>query len=480
MPIFNERWTLEQIVSRVLASPVKLEIELVAVDDGSTDGSRELISRLAEQDRRVKVVLHPRNRGKGAAVRTAIEQMTGDVAVIQDADLEYDPADLPALLAPILEGHADAVFGSRFVGHSRPVHFFWHSLANRALTLVSNVLNDLNLTDMETCYKMVRADVLKHLRLTSRTFTFEAELTCRLAQWGARIYEVPVSYHARTYEEGKKIRAIDGLKALGELVRCRMIDSQFSHDSGFCNLTAVARAQKYNRWILQQVGPYLGKRVLEAGSGIGNLSSLLLQHERLVLADYDVMFVHKLRQRYGTRGNIRVDQADLTNPSDFDRWQDEQLDTVFCSNVLEHLEPDVEVLRSFHRTLTPGGHCIIVVPACPWLFSGMDEEVGHHRRYTRGDLAAKMTAAGFEVAHAKQFSKLGSIGWGVSGHVLRRRTLSPRQMIWYDRLLPVVKVLDYLLPVPGMSLIMVGRKPAASGAPTLSIVGQDTRRAVAA
>jgi glycosyltransferase involved in cell wall biosynthesis len=464
MPIYNERWTLPAIVRRVLASPVGLPIELVAVDDGSTDGSRELIYQLAQRDDRIKIVFHPVNRGKGAAIRTAIAHMTGDVAVIQDADLEYDPAEYPLLLAPILAGDADAVFGSRFVGHSRRVLFFWHSLMNRGLTFLANLLNNLNLTDMETCYKMVRADVLKRLRLQSHTFTIEPEITCRLAQWGARIYEVPISYRGRTYQEGKKIRAIDGLKALGEMVRCKFLDPQFTDHSGYYTLASVARAQKYNRWLLEQVQPFMGRRVLEAGSGIGNLSGLLLNHDRLVLVDYEDIYIDKLRQRYGARENVRVDRADLTNADDYDRWQDERLDTIVCSNVLEHLGPDVDVLRSFHRTLTPGGHCILVVPAGPWLYTPMDRELGHYRRYTPGELADKLAAAGFEVAYQRTVSRLGTIGWAVSGHVLRRRHLSARQMIWYDRLLPVAKVLDYVLPVPGMSLIMVGRKPAAAAA----------------
>ncbi len=466
MPIHNERWTLPAIVRRVLASPVDLEIELVAVDDGSTDGSRELIYQLAQQDERIKIVFHPTRRGKGAAVRTAIAHMTGDVAVIQDADLEYDPAEYPILLAPILAGDADAVYGSRFVGHSRRVLFFWHSLMNRCLTFLANLLNNLNLTDMETCYKMVRADVLKRLRLRSQTFTLEPEITCRLAQWGARIYEVPISYRGRTYQEGKKIRAIDGLKALWEMFRCKVLDPQFTDHSGYYTLASVARAQKYNRWLLEQVAPFMGRRLLEAGSGIGNLSGLFLNHDRLVLVDHEEIYVDKLRQRYGARANVRVERADLTNPDDYERWQDERLDTVVCSNVLEHLEGDVDVLRSFERTLVPGGHCILVVPAGPWLYTPMDRELGHYRRYTQEDLASKLEAAGFEVAYARTISRLGTIGWAISGHLLRRRHLSARQMIWYDRLLPLAKVLDYVLPVPGMSLIMVGRKPARSAGAT--------------
>jgi glycosyltransferase involved in cell wall biosynthesis len=228
MPVHNERRTLGEIVRRVLAAPIPLEIELVAVDDGSDDGTRELLRQLAAADSRIRAIRHEHRRGKGAAVRTAIAAMAGEVAVIQDADLEYDPRDYPLLLRPILEGKADAVFGSRFTGPTRPAVFSWRGLANRALTVVSNLLNDLKLSDMETCYKMVRADVLKRLRLRANTFTIEPELTCRLAQWGARICEVPISYRGRTHQEGKKIRAVDGLLALGAMFRCKFLDTQFT------------------------------------------------------------------------------------------------------------------------------------------------------------------------------------------------------------------------------------------------------------
>lgn len=465
MPIYNERWTLKEIIGRVLAAPVPLQIELIAVDDGSSDGSWELLNELAEKDNRIVAIQHEVNQGKGAAIRTAIDNASGDIAVIQDADLEYDPADFRVLLEPILAGKADAVFGSRFAGHSRRVLFFWHSLVNRALTTMCNLLNNLNLTDMETCYKMVRTDVLKQLRLSSNTFTLEPELTARLAQWGARIYEVPISYDGRTYAEGKKIGARDGVKAIGQMLRCKFWDTQFTDHSGFYILSSVSRASGYNRWILDQVKQYMGQRVMEAGSGIGNLSSLLLRRQRVVLTDYEDIYIAKLRQRFGRQENIRVDQCDLTSPSDYEKWQDEDLDTVFCSNVLEHLEPDQQVLTSFHDTLAPGGHCVIVVPAGPWLYTVMDTELGHFRRYTEEELAEKMKEAGFDVVFKRTFSKLGSLSWAVSGHVLKRRHLSPRQMIWFDRILPIAKLLEHVLPVPGMSLIMVGRKPEAAAQP---------------
>jgi hypothetical protein len=226
MPIYNERKTLEKIVQRVLASPVCLEIEIIAVDDASTDGSWELLQQLSKADPRIHAIRQPKNSGKGAAIRTAIQHITGDVAIVQDADLEYDPQEYPLLLQPILDGKADAVFGSRFTGHTRHVVSFWHSLINKLLTLLSNMLNDLTLTDMETCYKMVRVDVLKQLRLTCKSFTFEPELTCRLAQCRARIYEVPISYFARSYQDGKKIRAMDGLQAIWAILRSKFSNPQ--------------------------------------------------------------------------------------------------------------------------------------------------------------------------------------------------------------------------------------------------------------
>ena len=217
MPVYNEAATVERSIARVKAVP--LSIELVCVNDASTDGTLPVLERLHAAGVVDVLASHPVNRGKGAAVRTGIEHATGDIIVVQDADLEYDPAELPLLLGPILDGRADAVYGSRFLGGPHRVLYFWHSVGNGLLTLVSNMFTDLNLTDMETCYKMVRADLMKSLPLTADRFGIEPELTARLAQARARIYELPISYAGRTYAEGKKINWKDGISAFWQVIK---------------------------------------------------------------------------------------------------------------------------------------------------------------------------------------------------------------------------------------------------------------------
>jgi len=224
MPVYNERNTLRQIVERVLSSP--LELELLCVDDGSNDGSRGILAELQQRHSQIRVYLQPHNIGKGAALRRGIQEATGDFVIIQDADLEYDPNDYPALLAPLLQGKADAVYGSRFLGAApHRVLYFWHSVGNRLLTLLSNCLTNINLTDMETCYKAFRRDVIQAIPIEEQRFGFEPEITVKLAKHRLRIYEVGISYWGRTYEEGKKIGWKDGARAIWCLLKYSIKES---------------------------------------------------------------------------------------------------------------------------------------------------------------------------------------------------------------------------------------------------------------
>jgi glycosyltransferase involved in cell wall biosynthesis len=213
MPVYNERATLREVIEKVLASP--LEIDLLCVDDGSSDGSREILAELQQRHPQIRVLLQPKNMGKGAALRRGIQEATGDFIVVQDADLEYDPAEYPYLVEPLIQGKADVVFGSRFLGGApHRVLYFWHSVGNSVLTLLSNALTNINLSDMETCYKVFRREVLQAIPIEENRFGFEPEITVKVARRNLRIYEVGISYWGRTYEEGKKIGWKDGFRAL--------------------------------------------------------------------------------------------------------------------------------------------------------------------------------------------------------------------------------------------------------------------------
>ncbi len=222
IPVFNERHTIQKLLDRVLAVDLPVDLEIVVVDDGSTDGSRELLSQIDNEQ--IRVFIQPENRGKGAALHRGFAEVTGTIVIIQDADLEYDPQEYPTLLGPILDGRADVVYGSRFLGGPHRVHMFWHYVGNNLLTTMSNMLSDLNLTDMETCYKAFRTEVVRSITLKEERFGFEPEFTAKVAHRGYRIYEVPISYSGRSYDEGKKIGVNDGFRALYCILRYNLLD----------------------------------------------------------------------------------------------------------------------------------------------------------------------------------------------------------------------------------------------------------------
>src|SRR5271155_5994933 len=298
IPVYNERTVVERSLSLVLGAPLpeNMERELVIVDDCSTDGTSDILARFAADEPRIRLHRHAVNQGKGAAVRTAIEQAQGDFCLVQDADLEYDPAEYVKLMRPLLDGHADAVFGSRYLaGEQSRVLPFWHSMINKGLTLVSNMFSNLNVTDMETCYKVFRTDLLKSIPIRSDRFGFEPEITMKCAKRKLRIYEVPISYHGRTYEEGKKIGWKDGVKALGVILHFWLIDDLYVEPYGRAYLNNLTGTPQYMSWLARVLRPHMGDTVLELGAGIGNIAARLMGRRLLyVAAETDPLYLHAL------------------------------------------------------------------------------------------------------------------------------------------------------------------------------------------
>jgi glycosyltransferase involved in cell wall biosynthesis len=460
MPVYNEARTLRTIVGKVLASPVGIDIELVCVDDCSRDKSAEVLEELAAQDSRIRVVHHPVNRGKGAAIRTAIDHMTGDIAIVQDSDLEYDPAEYPQVIQPILDGRADAVFGSRFAAApTRRVSFFWHALGNKALTWLTNVLNDLDLTDMETCYKAVRADLLRSLRLTSDRFGIEPEITTRLAQWGARIYEVPISYHGRSYAEGKSIGWRDGLQAIWLIVKFRFLDTRFTDDPAYRRLRVLSRARKVNSWRFGPFAQLVGERVLEVGSGLGAVTQQLIDREQVVCLDPDQSYVDLLQRRFGHLENVRIERGDLNDLGEAVRYHGiSPVDTVISYNVLECLDDDGQAVEAMFEALIPGGRALLLVSAHQKLYGEIDRRLGRVRRYEPEALRSLLHKVGFETVDVSEFNRLGALAWRFN-RVLGGSEPTGGQVKLFSLLLPVARVLERS-SLPGLNLIGIARKPA--------------------
>ncbi len=462
MPVYNERYLVAESIRRVLAveSPLISRLDLIVVDDGSRDGTREILRDIARRHPdRITYVEHPENRGKGGAVSTGIALARGDVTVIQDADLEYNPKDLPRLMPPFLSGEADAVYGSRFLsGDYRRVLYYRHALGNKLLTMVCNVLTDLNLSDMETCYKAVRTPLLQSIPIRSRDFRIEPELTFKLEKRGARMYEVPISYAGRTYEEGKKIGFMDGVRAFGAMLHWWLIDDIYKPDEYGSNiLVSVSGVPKFNRWMADAIRPYLGARVLEVGAGIGNMTRHLCPRDRYTASDVNPHYLDYLRRSFQSRPYLDVRKIDIVDPRDFADLSG-CYDTVVCLNVLEHVKDEATALANMHGALSPGGKGLILVPRVPRAFGTLDEVLGHERRYTRDALGEALRKAGFEVETMFDFNRSTTPAWWFNGRVLRRRHFGKVQLKLLNVSVWLLRRIDPWLPWAGASLEAVARR----------------------
>ena len=452
---------VERSLAQVLNAPLpeNMERELIIVDDCSTDGTSEILDCLAAKEPSIRLFRNKVNEGKGAAVRTAIHEAQGDFCLIQDADLEYDPSEYPSLLRPLLSGHADAVFGSRYlVREQTRILPFWHSIINKTLTLLSNMFCNLNLTDMETCYKAFRTDLLKSIPIRSDRFGFEPEITMKCAKRNLRIYEVPISYHGRTYEEGKKIGWKDGLRALAVILRFWVIDDLYVEPYGRAFLNNLTGTPQYLNWLARVLRPHLGDTVLELGAGIGNIASHLMGRRlHYVASEKDPLYLHALGNRFLRTPNVSVLQLD-PECTDAYRKAGGPFDTVLCVNVLEYAQDPAVVIRSAASVLKPGGSLIVLAPQNQALFGTLDDALGHRRRFSISQLRALFEQAGFAVEGIRQLNKMGAAGWWFHGKLLRRKYINKVMLKIFDKTVWIWRQLDGALPWPGLSLVAVATK----------------------
>ena len=472
IPVYNEQAYLARVVERVLAAPLPdgVDRELILVDDCSTDRTPEVIATLvARYPDKIRAFRQPKNQGKGAAIRRAIQETNGDYAIIQDADLEYNPNEYSLVLAPLLDGRADVVYGSRFATReTRKIVNYHHKLGNLFLTHLSNWTTGLDLTDMETCYKAFRADVLKSIPLRSNRFGIEPEITAKIAKRGWTVYEVPISYNGRRYSEGKKIGWKDGVSAIRTIVKYWLVDDCFyDGDPNGDGARSLERSRVLTKAIVDKAVPFLGLQTLEIGAGQGETSRYLPQKERLTLADADAQNVKFLRAGYD--GNAVVDVARLNLDAAVDENatlldfndvsqtsesaqvaqtpQNAEYDAIVAFNRVDALRfDDAETFGRLRSLLKSNGRVVFTLPAC-----GSES-------YSERELKRNLAAAGFRVEKIERFDALATFLGQRDGKTPSRKALK-----LYDWLFRWTRWLDKFVSGARFLVVATPDSPNADG-----------------
>lgn len=464
MPVYNERFTLREILRQVRQQEVVKEV--IVVDDCSSDGTREILKDLVnsrsfqQEGPPLRLLLMNENSGKGAALQAGFKMATGEFTIVQDADLEYDPNEYEQLLEPAVEGRADVVYGSRFLAKESRVLYFWHSLGNKLLTMLSNLFTNLNLTDMETCYKLFRTEIIQGIPIRENGFGFEPEITAKLAKLRCRIFEVPVSYSGRTYAEGKKIGWQDGVRALWCILKYFFTEDLARESLDWRLIRLLQGAGQYNTWLFNQLSPHLGERILEIGAGFGNFTRFLRDRDGVCASDWDEFFIRELKRTHGSFENISVKKW---NPEEHHNSPcEEPPESILYVNGLQKHERDDLVLERCQNILPKGGKFVGVVAADPSLYGSLDESLNHVRRYRRRDLKSLFREAEFELEEIRSLNILGKIGWWINSRLLRSKKLSSRQIRIFDRLIPLLELEESMDLKAGLSYLVVAKSTTPS------------------
>jgi SAM-dependent methyltransferase len=327
------------------------------------------------------------------------------------------------------------------------------------LTLISNMLTNLNLTDMETCYKVFRREVVQSFTIESPRFGIEPEITAKIARRGYRLFEVPISYYGRTYDEGKKIGFKDAVSAVWTMLKFRFREVEDPRNVGHVTLARMGKLSEYNRWLHEFFEPHVGRRVLEIGSGFGNQTRYFADRERVIASDLDPVACETLRTTFRDRPALSVDSLRFPlSAEEIARLKAENLDTVLCANVLEHIEDDETTLSQIREILRPGGKLVLLVPAMPQLYGTLDRALHHFRRYSAEELARKLAAAGFAVDNTRFLNRPGVFGWYLNSRILGRKVLPKGQLKAFSWLMPLLRSETRNPPKFGMSLLAIARK----------------------